>query len=493
VDFAPVKRNLAVEFVAVKTLSTRNREDMEHSMTTEAEISVNTASKLDKQAVRGSLKASTWDSVFSSMYISITGGVLLSNFLLELGASPMQIGMVSSVPMLVNLLQPVGAYLSERTTSRRLYGMSIFGPARLLWLILVLGIGWNCWHHTDSQILVNLTLAMILFSNLMGALGSASWLSWMATLVPKQLRGRYFGIRSSATNLTNLISVPLLGLVVSTWPGGTIQGYGVLLLFGVVVGLISLACQYKMADVNPQEQGSKRVKEDDVSFAPSFPRLDPNFLRFLLYVGFWGFAVNISAPFFNLYMLDNLNIDVKWVTVYGSLMAGASLLMLLVWGKLADRIGNRPVLILVGVLVALTPFLWLGTGSNSVSVWLWFPLLHLLMGGTNAAIELCNNNLQMVVAPRRNQAKYFAMVAAVAGVGGSLGTTVGGFLAEFAESGGLPAIFALSAVVRLAALLPLIFVAEKRTQSLSQLVRSLLPAKPQFFPVLVTQLASRSQ
>ncbi|MGB3207594.1 MAG: MFS transporter [Crinalium sp.] len=472
---------------------------METTISTKTIISVEPKPQLNKQAIRCSLKASSWDGVFATIFTSMTGGVLLSNFLLQLGASPIEIGMVSSVPMVVNLLQPVGAYLSERTTSRRWYGIWIYAPARLLWLVLVLIIAWNCWHHIESHTLVILTLVMVLITNLMGAFGSASWLSWMAALVPQKLRGRYFGVRNSATSLTNLIGVPLMGLGISVFPGGTIQGYSLFLLLGVVAGLMSLGCQLQMADVNPQQQavlGKDQICATEIKDSNSLPltgNVEPNFLRFLLYVMCWAFAVNVSAPFFNLYLLDNLGIDVKWVTIYSSLMAGASLLMLVAWGKLADKIGNRPVLVLVGILVALTPLFWLGTGSNFVCVWVWFPLLHLLMGGTNAAIDLCNNNLLMVVAPKNNQASYFATVAAVAGVGGALGTTAGGFLAEFVEYGGLPGLFAFSSVLRLAALLPMMLVQEKRSQTLMQVMRSLLPIKPQFVPIPALQLVSRSK
>jgi len=333
---------------------------METTIPTETIISVEPMPQLDKQAIRSSLKASSWDGVFATIFTSMTGGVLLSNFLLQLGASPIEIGMVSSVPMVVNLLQPIGAYLSERTTSRRWYGIWIYAPARLLWLVLVLIIAWNCWHHIESHTLVILTLVMVLITNLMGAFGSASWLSWMAALVPQKLRGRYFGVRNSATSLTNLIGVPLMGLGISVFPGGTVQGYSLFLLLGVVAGLISLGCQLQMADVNPQQQAilvKDQISATEIKDSNSPPltgSFEPNFLRFLFYVMFWAFAVNVSAPFFNLYLLDNLGIDVKWVTIYSSLMAGASLLMLVAWGKLADRIGNRPVLVLVGILVALT-------------------------------------------------------------------------------------------------------------------------------------------
>jgi len=187
--------------------------------------------KLSKEAIRSSLKASTIDGVFSTIFGSITTGVLLSNFLLELGATSVEIGMLSSFPMLVNLLQPLGAYLGDRTTSRLRYLLWIFSPSRLLWLILVWGIWANTNGYLSSHQLIYSTLAIVLVTHVMGALGSPAWVSWMAVLVPRRLRGRYFGFRNSAASLTNLLSIPLLGLVVSAWRHGPIPAYaGILLL-----------------------------------------------------------------------------------------------------------------------------------------------------------------------------------------------------------------------------------------------------------------------
>ncbi|HEY9693584.1 MAG TPA: MFS transporter [Oculatellaceae cyanobacterium] len=498
-----------VEFAPVKTRSPLvDVEIIEDLIIAQASNNVNSPTKLSKSVIRSSLKASTWDGIFAVIFSNITGGVLLSNFLLQLGANPMEIGMLCSVPMLVNLLQPLGAFISERTTSRHWYNIWIFGPSRLLWLILVIGIAFNNWLHIPPHDLVICTLAILLVTNVVGALGSANWLTWMAVLVPQKLRGRYFGVRNSAISLTTLLCVPILGVAVSVCPGGTIQGYGVILFLGVIIGLISLSCQFFMADINPKEQAIKHSSKDTIIVSSSgaeekqkssllelTSHLDPNFLKFLLYFGFWAFAVNICTPFFSLYLLDNLKIDVSWVTIYSSLTSAATLVMMIVWGKLADRIGNRPVLVFVGLLVGITPLLWLGLGSDKVSVWFWFPLLHLFMGGTWAAIELCTNNLQMVVAPERHQASYFAIAAAVSGVTGALGTTAGGFLAQYTHFGGLTTVFVLSAVLRLAALLPLIFVQEQRSQSLVELMqasmlnwRSLFSIKPQLVAVPVSEL-----
>ncbi|WP_414756489.1 MFS transporter [Anabaena sp. CCY 9910] len=430
--------------------------------------------RLPKDAIRTSLKASTVDSVFAAVYSLGTGGILLSNFLVELDASPIVFGMLSSIPMLVNLIQPLGAYLSELTTSRFRYSMCIFGTARFLWLILFIGVILFTRGSVDSQQLEVLTLSILLITNLLGGLGSASWLSWLAMIVPRRLRGRYFGFRNSAASLTNLICVPLAGLFVSHWYGGTIQGYGVVLLISILCGFLSLGCQYFKIDVNPrlQHEVVQDPQQNEVSntsastlqltiIPPQTESIttwkNSNFLMFLVYFGLWMLAVNISAPFFNLYMLDTLNLDVSWVTIYGSLLAGANLLMLILWGKLADKIGNRRILIYIGILVALIPLLWLGIGINTLDIWLWLPLLHILLGGTAAAIDLCNNNMQLGIAPLRNQSIYFAIASAVAGVSGAVGTTIGSFITQY---GGLLAVFVLSTALRLLALIPLFFIQE---------------------------------
>lgn len=428
--------------------------------------------RIPKDVIRTSLRASTVDAVLAAIFSLGTSGILLSNFLVELDASPILFGMLSSIPMLVNLIQPLGAYLSERTTSRYHYSLFTFGIARLLWLILFIAIILFNWGKVNSQQLEILTLLIILFTHLLGGMGSASWLSWLAMIVPRRLRGRYFGLRNSAASFTNLICVPLAGLLVSQWYGGTIQGYSVILLISIFSGILSLGCQYFKIDVNPQLQNALiqnlQPEETEAKIA-AIPAPDnsvssiwknANFLIFLAYLAVWTLAVNISAPFFNLYMLDTLNLDVSWVTLYGSFQAGANLLMLIVWGKLADKIGNRFILISIGILVAATPLLWLGIGVNHLDIWLWLPLLHILTGGTWAAIDLCNNNIQIGIAPIKNQSIYFAIASAVAGFSGALGTTIASIIAQFAEDGSLLGLFILSSVLRLLALIPLVFVQE---------------------------------
>ena len=438
-------------------------------------LSPKTGLKIAKQDVRSTLKASTIEGVFAAVFESATTGLLLSNFLLQLGATSVEIGILSAIPMLVNFLQPLGAYIADRTTSRHWYNLGIFGASRLLWMVLVVAIVSGP-DRANHQQLLEWTLATVLGASVLAAFATSNWFSWMAAVVPHRLRGRYFGFRNSATSLVTLLGVPVMGLFVSAWGDNPILGYGVVLFLGVLAGVISLAYQFLMVDVNPQIYGKDpeidRVKDKKekttTDFVPSVLK-DSNFLMFIVYFSVWTFAVNLSAPFFNVYLLKDLSLDVNLVTIYTSLSSGANLLLLMFWGKLADRWGNRPLLIAVGLVVAVTPLLWLGTGNYPFAVWVWLPLLHLLGGTTLGAIALCTNNIQMEIAPIEQPSSYFAIAAAVSGVAGALGTTAGGFLAELPGMS-LEGLFALSAAVRLVGLLPLILVREPRSLSLRSIV-----------------------
>ncbi len=430
-----------------------------------------------RSAIRQSLRASTLDGVFASFFSNTTSGALLSGFVLALGGGATEIGWIAAIPWLANLLQPIGASLSERMTSRSRYCFWIYSVARSLWIFLVISIGWASWYGLNDRWLLWATLGISLASHLLGALGSAAWMSWMAVLVPRRLRGRYFGFRNSAANLTSLISVPLLGLLVSRWLGGTVQGYGVVLTLGIAAGLISLSFQRFMVDVNPQTQHALPVASSSQSTQVA---TKTSLIAFLCYFALWTFSFNISAPFFNVYLLNSLHLDLSQVTLYNSFSAAANLSTMVLWGKLADRIGNRSLLIGIGILVALMPLLWLGTGANSLSIWLWLPLLHLLSGAICAAIELCSHNLQLGIAPLQQQSTYFGTVAALAGISGALGSVSGGFFSHVEQIAGvgidgLLGLFVLSSSLRCVALLPLIFVHETHGQSLRQLMLLLFP------------------
>ena len=67
-------------------------------------LPTNLSVKLSKPQIRTSLRALTLESVFAAVFYTIIGSALLSNFLLELGAGPLEIGLLASIPPNLGLL-----------------------------------------------------------------------------------------------------------------------------------------------------------------------------------------------------------------------------------------------------------------------------------------------------------------------------------------------------------------------------------------------------
>jgi MFS family permease len=439
--------------------------------------------RLSTQEIRQSLKASSIDGVFAAVFSNLTGGVLLSNFLVNLKASSFEIGILAAIPMVVNVVQPFGAWLGDRSNSRQRFCSSVYFPSRFVWLLLLLGIWLYAQHSIDRRSMAIWTMVVVAVSHILGGLGSPAWLSWMAALVPRKLRGRYFGIRNTAANLTSLIVVAIAGFVVANYPRGELEGFAIALGVGIIAGIISLICQWQMVDVDPHGQSIDMGTIEDNSLpehsvaatiaAQSESTIetiarDPHFHGFPICLGAWMFALNLSAPFFNLYLLQDLAIDVSWVTLYNSLTSVANLALLIPFGRWSDRIGNRIPLVGMGLVMTVLPLLWLGVGTNPLSMWLFLPLLYILNGGASAAIDLCINNLQIEIAHEQHRAKYFGITAAITGVSGALGTVVGGALAHMDAVGGMTGLFAISSVLRLLSMLPLLLIQRQGERSIGQ-------------------------
>ncbi|WP_310481783.1 MFS transporter [Chamaesiphon sp. VAR_48_metabat_403] len=436
--------------------------------------------------IRRSLVASSIDGVFAAIYSNLTSGVLLSNFLIKLQANSFEVGILAAIPMLANVVQPLGAWWGDRAQSRRNYCASVNIPARCVWILLAIGIALYTQHLLDDRATILWTMVVVSVSHLLGGLGSATWLSWMADLVPSKLRGRYFSIRNTAANLTSLIVVAIAGFWVANYPSGEIEAYQIALGVAIVAGIISMFYQWQMVDISPSrhEVATADRFEDNSILVPATPDLDSpqhpsaiatflqdrHFLGFTICFSAWMFALNLSAPFFNLYLLQDLEIDVSWVTLYNSLTSAANLALLIPFGRWSDRIGTRIPLVVMGLVMAVLPLLWLGVGKDAFSLWLGLPLLFILNGGASAAIDLCINNLQIEIAHDRHQAQYFGINAALGGISGFLGTCLGGILANLDVLGGLTGLFVISSILRLFSLVPLLLLQLEGEKSLFQLL-----------------------
>jgi hypothetical protein len=88
-------------------------------------------------AVHKALRLSVWDGIFSNLYGNLTGGVFLVGYMLALGASETQVGLLSGLPLVANVIQLASTYLIELAGRRRPLALASGASARLLWLAVI--------------------------------------------------------------------------------------------------------------------------------------------------------------------------------------------------------------------------------------------------------------------------------------------------------------------------------------------------------------------
>ena len=239
----------------------------------------------------------------------------------------------------------------------------------------------------------------------------------MGDVIPDKVRGSFFGLRTGIIGVAG--TAANLGAGVFLDRVAAPVSFQAVLLVGIVCAFISVALY--LLHYDPPTQAEK------ISLAGVFrrPLQDSNFRRFLAFATYWQFAVFLSAPFVFPYFLDELQMSFTQVAIWSAIAATSALVTSPLWGRVADRVGNRAVLA-IGTFVAgaALPTLWILAGLTGNLAFIWASALFdaVAWGAIGPAIF----NLALTSAPRASRTTFFAMYALASGVAGFLGGVVSG-------------------------------------------------------------------
>ncbi|HEX6287919.1 MAG TPA: MFS transporter [Herpetosiphonaceae bacterium] len=376
-------------------------------------------STLSPAEVRTGLKLSLIEGVFAQVHITLTAGAFLTGFALLLGAGNTTLGIAAALPFLIQPLQLLGAWLIERFGRRKL--IAVGGSlGRLFWLgLMVLPY----LPLTMSQRL-GLLVVTLLISHALLAFCTNAWTNWMTDLVPPRLRGRYFGVRNTALAACAMIVNAGAGMWLDHMRslGRSADGYAVLFGVGVICGAISTALLARQPE--PSMQLRARLPLADVLRIPW--RL-ASFRQFMTAMIVWNAALGTAASFFSAHALQVLHIPFTTLALFDVLTSAISLLSLPLWGRIADRVGHRRVLIVCMAGVIVLPWAWVLTTPTT----LWILYLNAVVSGIWwPGLVLAQSNRLMEQVPREARGAYLALFAATTGMGFFVASTLAGGLAD---------------------------------------------------------------
>ena len=428
-----------------------------------------------------SLRWGLVEGALSALYLSLCGGVFVIGLAVALGAGEMTVGILGAAPLFAMMATFVGTYLVEKGLSRRGVSRGAMFVGRILWLPFIATYPLISSGHAKWGL--SALIILMLASSLAGAVGQVTWLGWMTEVVPLGIRGRYFGIRNAIVGLVATLSIWLGGKLVQ-WnfglgPASGSTGYFALFTLGVVAGLAGVIALGWVAGGGPEISHLSRPPFGELV---RLPMRDTNFRRYIVFQFVWMFGVYMSAMFFPVLMLRELKAGIGFVALVTALGQMANVLTFRGWGVLADRYGNKPIMIVCCLISGSFPLWWFFITPHNY----WWPLviLHFTAGISWAGYSLASNNLLLRLSPMEHNSIYLSIFNSLTGLSTALGPLIGGLLGIFFGWMGLGrfcypllGVFLIAAVIRYSSIRILSRVREPEEAPVMEVLRELGTAR----------------
>ena len=354
--------------------------------------------------------------------------VLPSNFIVaalltgQFGLQPEIYGLICSLPFWGNFVQAFLMPFINRALPPRSVSIVAATTQAAAWAALAVAIGFM---PTDEPGMSGRWFLLILaVSAAATAMASVSWTSWIQEWVPMRIRGKYFGLRNRLNQIVQLVFLLVTGQLLARM-GGTVRAFQVLIGVAVFFRILSVVAQYRThAGLAPAQSGDRRLpwRAQFMELARCSP-----FKWFIAYGAVWGFAANCIGPFYPVFMLEQLRLslaDISFLVVLSSIGGAVSYPA---WGALADRFGNRPVMIFSMIAWQLQNLLW--CILNPSNTWILY-VMWAFGGVMGAGFALSLFAIQLKIIPRAAKTLAISLNLAVTALVTAIAPMIGGVLLE---------------------------------------------------------------
>ena len=361
----------------------------------------------------------------------------LSVYILALGATRAQIGLMSSLSSIsaAILLLP-GAWLVERYSRRKLFTVIFGGGISRLMIFLMALLPF----FIESPAIVWVAIIIAVARDAFAYLSFPGWMSLTGDIIPIDGRGRYFGSRNFAMAIVGMLTTIVIGELITR--SSAPIGYQLAMGIAFLSGLAATYCFAQIVD-----------PKGDVSFGNSNPmsllsiwadlKTHSTILALFGTTFLWNLTLNIAGPFFTVYLVQNLDASATMVGLTSVATSITSMIFQRKIGALADRWGPRRVQLLSMLLIPILPTCWVFVNAAWQVI-----LINLMSGVLWGAYSLASFNYLLALFPVEQRARYSALYQIVVTVALAGGAAIGSIAIN---SIGFIGIFIVSALGRLLA------------------------------------------
>ncbi len=378
------------------------------------------ASNLDPAARDRALQLSLWEAGLWGLMVGCGETYFLATAV-ALGASPLQLALVVTLPLFLGAAGPLAAI-------RLLGWLPVRRPAvvtiAVLQAINLLVMAWAevAAVSTPWSLIGSASLHQVC------AMGAGTlWSSWYGDLVPENIRGRYFARRNRGSQLALFAGLALSGGWLQ-WSagagGGPLDHSAAGLGFGAIFAVAALARLASAALLSrspePRFGGLASLGQSARFLGTERGR---NATRVLVVGGVVQLTTYIASPFFVPFMLEELSFSYLQYMAATAAVVAAKLWSLPAWGHQIDAHGAGTVFRTAVLMVSLVPLPWLFIhGLGGVL------LAQAFSGLSWACYEVAFFTLLVESTYRRTRPYVFATQNLFNGTAQLLGSLIGAFL-----------------------------------------------------------------
>jgi MFS family permease len=391
-----------------------------------------------------------WDALFAGVPVAILLQYL-PLFAVAYGANNAEVGfMAAGAGLGAAVAFLPGAWLSGLWARRKTFVVitsGLLSRAPFLGFFLVPFVA-------DGEAALRIIILLAVLQALFLSLGIPAWTSLAADMVPLGIRGRYFARREFIFGASGLIAAPAAGLMVTVW--GKPEGWQAVWLLALTAGAFSTFCFNRIPE-EPRTRPSEVVPAGEPWHATILR--DANFLVFGGTVFLWNISLYAAGPFFNIYLVKNLDASEVWVGGLAAVSSAFGLVGQAMFGRLLDARGSRWLMAVCGLFIPLLPWAWYVIDAP------WQVIFINAVGGVAWAGYLLGSfNFLLIVSPPEQRRYYAASFHTLVFLSAAAGPLIGGVIAQ---SQSIKALFLISGAGRLAAhVLFLRFVRERRMDAM---------------------------
>lgn len=266
-------------------------------------------------------------------------------------------------------------------------------------------------------------------------LSVSGWLSWMADLVPEDVRGSFFLKRSAVYQTVVVIWFFLANVALDIFHGSDRSvAYAVIFGIGALGGLVDILIHTRIPEPRINRE------EGRIGAAEFFaPLRDGNFLRYSFGIGLAVFAVYVGSPFQAPRITDPAFIAAPnvWLAIMTVITILAWVAMAPLWGFVMDRYGRKPAVILGCLIVAGWIVFFFVDHRNYPYL---LPIAALTAGFFGPAFWEGSGQFMLTLAPPPRRVAYIAWYNTILGLISAVGSPLGGFLVAVLPRGSLAAL-----------------------------------------------------